>query len=78
MLHLLNYIRERTRKEENEEISVQGIFCKLKEFYHVNNKLSLKEAINDYSLIIKMLALFKIFYDDTTLIKVEIDRYLKT
>ncbi len=77
LLHLLNYISERTRKEENEEISAKEIFYKLKDFYDVNNKLSLKEAINDYSLIIKLLQLFKIFYDDTNLTKVMVDSYLK-
>jgi hypothetical protein len=78
LLHLLNYISERTRKEVNEELSVQEIFCKLKDFYDVNNKLSRKEAINDYGLIIKLLQLFKIFYDDTSLTKVKVDSYLKT
>ena len=56
--------------------TVTGSF-KLKDFYDVNNKLSLKEAINDNNLIIKLLEIFKIFYDDTALTKAKVESYLK-
>jgi len=74
---LLLYISERAGKEENEEIFVQGLLGKLKSFYDVNDKLSIKEAIKDNSLKIKLLEIFKIFYDDNTLTGAKIQGYLK-
>jgi hypothetical protein len=77
LLPLLIYISERAEKKRNEEIFVQGLFIKLKDFYDVNDKLSIKEAIQDYSLKIKLLKLLKIFYDDNTLTRAKIEDYLK-
>jgi hypothetical protein len=74
---LLIYISERAEKKENEEIFVQCLFKKLKDFYDINDKLSIKEAIEDYSLKTKLLKLFKIFYDDNTLTRTKIEGYLK-
>jgi hypothetical protein len=76
LLSLLIYISEGAGKKENEEIFVRGSFKKLKDFYDVNDKLSIKEAIEDYSLKIKLLKLFKIFYDDKTLTRTKIEGYL--
>ncbi|HUU41453.1 MAG TPA: hypothetical protein VMW42_10980 [Desulfatiglandales bacterium] len=67
----------RVRKDENKEIFVQELFRKLKDFYDINNKLSLKEAINDYGLLIKLLQLFTIFYNDTKLARAETNSYLR-
>jgi hypothetical protein len=77
LLSLLVQISEKTGIDENEELSVQTLFRKLKDFYDVNDKLSLKEAINDYSLKIKLLHLHKIFYDDTTLTGTKVEDYLR-
>ncbi len=77
LLPLLIYISERAEKKRNEEVFVQGLFIKLKDFYDVNDKLSIKEAIQDYNLKIKLLKLLKIFYDDTALTGAKIEGYLK-
>ena len=77
LLSLLIQISEKTGIEENQELSVQTLFRKLKDFYDVNDKLSLKEAIKDYSLKIKLLQLHKIFYDGTTLSGTKVEDYLK-
>lgn len=77
LLPLLIYISERNQKEEDEGVFVEGLFRKLKSFYDVNDKLSVKEAIEDYSLKIKLLEIFKIFYDDTTLTRARIEGYLE-
>ena len=77
LLPLLIYISERARKEENEEIFVQGLLRKLKSFYDVNDRLSLEEALQDKSLKIKLLEIFKIFYHDNTLTMAKIEEYLK-
>ena len=77
LLSLLIQISEKTGIDENEELSVQTLFRKLKDFYDVNDKISLKEAIKDYSLKIKLLQLHKIFYDDTTLTGTKVEDYLK-
>ena len=73
---LLIYISERAGKKENEEIFVQCLFKKLKDFYDISDKLSIKEALEDYSLKTKLLKLFKIFYDDNTLTRTKIEGYL--
>jgi hypothetical protein len=77
LLSLLFQISEKTRIDENEELSVQTLFRKLKEFYDVNDRLSLKEAIKDYSLKIKLLELHKIFYHNSTLTGTKVEDYLK-
>jgi len=77
LLPLLIYISERDDKEENEEIFVQGLFRKLKDFYDVNDKLSMKEAKEENSLKIKLSEIYKIFYDDKTLTSAKIEEYLE-
>jgi hypothetical protein len=77
LLSLLEQISERAGRGENVEVSVQTLFRKLKDFYDINDKLSIKEAIADYSLKVKLLKLFKMFYDDTTLTGAEVENYLK-
>jgi len=76
LLPLLIYISERARKEDNEEIFVQGLLRKLKSFYDINDKLSIKEALEDKSLKIKLLEIFNIFYHDNTLTMAKIKEYL--
>jgi len=77
LLPLLIYISERVGKKENEEVFIQGLFIKLKDFYDVNDKLSMKEATQDHSLKIKLLEIYKIFYNDNTLTRAKIEDYLK-
>jgi hypothetical protein len=77
LLALLIYISEAFKKKENEEIFIQGLFRKLKDFYDVNEKLSMKEAIHDYSLKVKLLTLLKIFYNDTRFTEAGLEGYLK-
>jgi len=76
LLSLLIQLSEKTGIDENEELSVQTLFRKLKDFYDVNDKISPKKAIKDYSLKIKLLQLHKIFYDDTTLMGTKVEDYL--
>ncbi len=76
LLPLLIYISERAGKKENEEVFVQGLFRKLKNFYDVNDKLSIKEATEDNSLKIKLREIYKIFYDDMSLTGAKIEGYL--
>jgi len=56
--------------------SCKILFINLKDFYDVNDQLSVKEAIQDYSLKIKLRKLLKIFYDDTSLTGKDIEGYL--
>jgi len=77
LLSLLIYISDRAEKKRNEEVFVQGLFIKLKDFYDVNDQLSMKGATQDYSLKIKLLKLLKIFYDDTAVNRADIEGYLK-
>jgi len=77
LLALLIYVSDTAKKKENKEVFIQGLFLKLKEFYDVNDQVSIKEAIQDYSLKIKLLKLLKIFYDDTSLCGADIEGYLK-
>jgi len=42
----------------------------------VNEKLSTKEAIHDYSLKVKLLTLLKIFYNDTRFTEAGLESYL--
>ena len=77
LLPLLIYISEKARKEENEEIFVQDLFRKLKSFYDINDRLSIKEALQDNGLKIKLLEIFKIFYNDNTPTRARIEDYLK-
>jgi hypothetical protein len=76
LLALLIYASDTAKKKENEEVFVQVLFLKLKDFYDVNDQLSIKEAIQDYSLKIKLRKLLKIFYDDTSLTGADIEGYL--
>jgi hypothetical protein len=77
LLSLLIYISDRAEKKRNEEVFVQGLFIKLKDFYDVNDQLSMKEATQDYSLKIKLLKLLKIFYDDAAVNRADIEGYLR-
>jgi len=77
LLALLVYVSHIDKKRKNEEVFIQGLFSKLKDFYDVNDQLSIKEATQDYSLKIKLRKLLKIFYDDTSLTGADIEGYLK-
>ncbi|MBW2106076.1 MAG: hypothetical protein B6I32_00695 [Desulfobacterium sp. 4572_20] len=77
LLALLVYVSHTDKKRKNEEVFIQGLFSKLKDFYDVNDQLSIKEATQDYSLKIKLRKLLKIFYDDTSLTGTDIEGYLK-
>ena len=77
LLALLIYVSDTAKKKENKEVFIQGLFLKLKEFYDVNDQVSIKEAIQDYSLKIKLLKLLKIFYNDRSLTGADIEGYLK-
>jgi len=77
LLALLIYVSDTAKKKENKEVFIQGLFLKLKEFYDVNDQVSIKKAIQDYSLKIKLLKLLKIFYDDTSISGADIEGYLK-
>jgi len=74
---LLVYISEQTGQRKDHEVLVQGLFGKLKDFYDINDTLSMKQAVGDYSLKVKLLTLLKIFYNDTTLTGGELDNYLE-
>lgn len=76
LLSLLIYISDRAEKKRNEEIFVQGLFIKLKDFYDINDQLSIKEAMQDYGLKIKLHKLLIIFYDDTSSTGADIESYL--
>jgi len=76
LLALLIYIADTAKKKENEEVFVQDLFIKLKDFYDIYDQLSIKEAIQDYSLKIKLRKLLKIFYDDTSLTGADIEGYV--
>ena len=76
LLALLMYISDANKKMENEEEFIQDLFLKLKDFYDINDQLSIKEAIQDYSLKIKLLKLLKIFYDDVSLSAKDLEHYL--
>jgi len=77
LLALLIYVSDTAKKKENKEVFIQGLFLKLKEFYDVNDQVSIKKAIQDYSLKIKLLKLLKIFHNDTSLTGADIEGYLK-
>ena len=77
LLALLIYVSDTAKIKENKEVFIQGLFLKLKEFYDVNDQVSIKKAIQDYSLKIKLLKLLKIFYNDTSLSGADIEGYLK-
>ena len=77
LLALLIYVSDTAKKKENEEVFIQDLFIKLKDFYDVNDQLSIKEATQDYSLKIKLRKLLKIFYDDTSLPGADIEGYLR-
>jgi hypothetical protein len=77
LLALLVYISEQAEQENDREVFVQGLFEKLKDFYDVNDTLSMKQAVGDYSLKVKLLTLLKIFYNETTLAGGKLDNYLE-
>jgi len=77
LLALLVYISEQAEQGNDRAVLVQGLFGKLKDFYDINDALSMKQAVGDYSLKVKLLKLFKIFYNDTTLAGGELDNYLE-
>ena len=77
LLSLLTHISGRTWKEEDEELFFQELFRKLKDFYDVRDKLSVQEAVKDYSTKMKLLQIYKIFYDDTSLAGPKINEYLE-
>jgi hypothetical protein len=77
LLALLIYISEEAEERKDQEVFVQGLFGKLKDFYDLRDTLSMKDAIGDYSLKVKLLTLLKIFYNDATLNGAELDGYLE-
>jgi hypothetical protein len=77
LLALLVHVSEVSEKGQEEEIFIQGLFRRLKDFYDVNDMLTMKEAVQDYSLKVKLLKLLKIFYNNTTLIGAELEGYLE-
>ena len=76
LLSLLTHISGRTWKEEDEELFLQDLFRKLKDFYDVRDKLPVHEAVKDYSIRMKLFQIYKIFYDDTSLAGPKINEYL--
>jgi len=56
------------RSKKEKEMFVQG--------FDIHNTLSIKETSGDNNLKIKLLELFKIFYDETGLAKTTIEAYL--
>jgi hypothetical protein len=74
---LLVYISEQTGQRKDQNAFVQGLFLKLKDFYDVNDTLSMDQAVGDYNLKIKLLTLVKIFYNDTTLTGGELETNLE-
>ena len=77
LLSFLTHISGRTWKEEDEELFFQELFRKLKDFYDVRDKLSVQEAVKDYTIKMKLLQIYKIFYDDTSLAGPKINEYLE-
>jgi hypothetical protein len=77
LLSLLIHISGRNRNEEDEELFLQELFRKLKDFYDARNKLSVHEAVKDYSIKMKLLQIYKIFYDDTSLAGPKINECLE-
>ena len=77
LLALLISVSDTDKKRKNEVAFIQDLFIKLKDFYDVNDQLSIKEATQDYSLKIKLRKLLKIFYDDTSLPGADIEGYLR-
>jgi hypothetical protein len=77
LLAMLVYISEQTEKRKDQAVFVQGLFGKLKDFYDVRDTLSMKDAVGDYSLKVKLLKLLKIFYNDAPLTGAELDAYLE-
>ena len=77
LLALLIYISEQASQGKDQEAFIQELFGKLKDFYDVNETLSLKRATQDYSLKVKLLKLLKIFYHNATLTGEELDGYLE-
>ena len=64
LVSLLTYISEGKIKNEDYDEFEKNLFLKLKNFYDVNDRLSIKESLNDFSLTRKYIELFKIFYHD--------------
>jgi len=64
LVSLLTYISEGKIKNEDYDEFEKNLFLKLKNFYDVNDRLSIKESLNDFSLTRKYIELFKIFYND--------------
>jgi len=77
LLALLVYISEQADQGNDREVLVQGLFAKLKDFYDINDTLSIEQARGDFSLKVKLLKLLKIFYNDTALAGEELDGYLE-
>lgn len=64
LVSLLTYISEGKTKNEDYDEFEENLFLKLKNFYDVNDRLSIKESLNDTGLTRKYIELFKIFYND--------------
>ena len=77
LLALLVHISEVSEKGQEEDVFIQGLLGRLKDFYDVNDTLTMKEAVQDYSLKVKLLKLLKIFYNNTTLTGAELEGYLE-
>jgi hypothetical protein len=77
LLSLLTHISGGTMKQEDERLFFRALFQKLKDFYDVRDKLSVQEAVKDYSIKMKLLQIYKIFYDDTSLAGPKINEYME-
>jgi hypothetical protein len=77
LLALLGHISEVSEKGQEEGAFIQGLFGRLKDFYDVNDVLTMKEAVQDYNLKVKLLTLLKIFFNHTTLTGAELEGYLE-
>jgi hypothetical protein len=64
LVSLLTDISEGKIKNEDYDEFEENLFVKLKNFYDINDKLSIEEALNDNGLTRKYVELFKIFYND--------------
>lgn len=64
LISLLTYISKGKIKDDNYDEFEENLFLRLKNFYDVNDRLSIEESLKDSSLARKYIELFKIFYND--------------
>ena len=77
MLELLTYISKLPEKREHKEVVVNSHFRRLKASHDINDALSMKEALQGRSLKIRLLELFKMFYNDTPMTREEMEGALR-